>query len=64
MGRTPNAKPGEIKVQWGKDANDIMLVWRDGTSRSDAYFAYLVASSLREKRYGPVFLGELDEREV
>lgn len=30
------SRPGEVKVQHGKVANDLMMCWGDGTAKADA----------------------------
>lgn len=32
----PVARPGEVKIQYGKVANDLMMCWGDGTAKADA----------------------------
>jgi hypothetical protein len=48
--RSPEAKPGEIKVRYGKlqhDAPDICYAWGEGTSKADTYLLHYIFSSVR-----------------
>ena len=58
MGRAPSAKEGEVKVQWGKDEEGLVLVWGDGASRADAY---LIADTLRTETRRETLVGLVRE---
>lgn len=67
--RSPRAKPGQLKAQWGKIpdvAPDLCYAWGDGACRSDAR---LLDDALSGKTYSPIrlewnssFLEELEKR--
>ncbi|MCB1757520.1 MAG: hypothetical protein KDJ38_18505 [Gammaproteobacteria bacterium] len=67
--RTPKARPGQLKAQWGKlpeEAPDLVFCWGNGISRCDGSMLH---SFLDGKRYNPIrkiyensFLDELQER--
>lgn len=54
--RAPKAKPGELKMQWGKlpgDSPDMCFCWGDGCSKRDgALLHYLLASKRQRMLYG------------
>jgi hypothetical protein len=72
--RAPNAKPGELKMQWGKlpgDCPDMCFAWGDGCSKRDGNFLHYVLASARpthnrDEHGRPMFdksvLEQLDER--
>jgi len=72
--RKPKAKPGELKMQWGKppgDCPDMWFVGGDGCDNRDVKFLHYVLASARptmnKDDFGmPVFdksvLEQLDER--
>lgn len=48
--RAPTAKPGELKMQWGKlpgDSPDMCFAWGDGCSKRDGNFIYYVLACQR-----------------
>ena len=64
--REPKAKPGEIKIQYGRVRGeyypDLCFVWGSGTSRSDARLLHNVIASERY-RFFDVSNSLLDELE-
>lgn len=51
--RTPKAKPGQLKAQWGKlpyDTPDLIFCWGDGVPKCDGS---LLNSALSGKRHHP-----------
>lgn len=67
---TPRARPGQIKVQWGRtegDAPDLCLLWGPGTSKADTNLLYHHLTRTRWRSfqmddYGPSLLKELEAR--
>lgn len=62
--RTPKAKPGELKVQWGKlphNNPDLCYCWGEGVSRADSSLLHYTFSSKRpvlSKCYEAMLSGE------
>ena len=51
--RNIKAKPGQLKVQYGKlpyDEPDLIFAWGDGTNKADSH---LLMNALHEERYHP-----------
>ena len=70
--RRPKAKPGELKVQWGKlpdDKPDICYVWGgEGASSHDGHLLHGMFSGFEHRKYGRIpaqhdgYLAELEAR--
>ena len=67
--RSPKAKPGELKAQWGKlphDTPDLCYAWGDGVSRADGHLLHNVLSGERFRpgsfERDPSLLDELKAR--
>lgn len=67
--RTPKAKDGQLKAQWGKlphETPDLIYVWGDGVPRCDSRLLYNIFSMKRfppgSFEADPSFLDELKAR--
>lgn len=69
--RAPKAKPGELKMQYGKlpyDSPDICMTWGDGCSKRDGNYLYWMLCCKRQvfkdgkMEFDPSFIEELEAR--
>lgn len=66
MSGVPTARPGQVKIQYGKVANDLMMCWGDGTAKADANLLICAVTSPKhhpfDDTWEPSLLDELRDR--
>ena len=73
--RGPKAKPGELKIQWGKlpgrgETPELIYVWGDGCSKQDSHLMHNAMAAKQPdpfvkpifSRMNPSFVEELEAR--